>query len=101
MFLEGIQSEDLCKICSGAGDKKTMDVNTQNALNNHQILTDHDVFHPQALYNLEFELTLAPVLQVAKGSDETKLKYKLTKLQLHYKMIRSKTLAVKLRSVYW
>jgi len=30
MILEGIQSEDLCKIHSGAGDKKTSGVATEN-----------------------------------------------------------------------
>ena len=51
------------------GDKKTSCVDTENKLNgvyrknyrirlDHQILTDHGVFYPQALYNdLIFELT--------------------------------------------
>ena len=59
---------DLCKIRSGAGDKKTSGVDEENALNavygtkyrinlDHPILTDHGVFYPQALYNnLVFEL---------------------------------------------
>jgi len=105
MLLEGIQSEDLCKIRSGAGDKKTSGVGAENKLNeiygskyrirlNQQILTSHGVFYPQALYNdLVFELTLAPASQVVKDSDPTKLKYKLTNIQLEYEMIRSKTLA--------
>jgi len=33
MILKGIQSEDLCKIRSGAGDKKTSGVNAENKLN--------------------------------------------------------------------
>ena len=33
MILEGIQSEDLCKIRSGAGDKKTSGVDAENKLN--------------------------------------------------------------------
>lgn len=58
------------------------------------MLTDHGVFYPQALYNdLIFELTLAPALQVVKGSDPANLKYKLTNIQLEYEMICSKTLA--------
>lgn len=58
----------------------------------HQILSDHGVFYPQALYNnLIFELTLAPASQVVKGSDPTNLKYKLTNIQLEYEMICSKT----------
>ena len=43
---------------------------------------------------------LAPANQVVKGSDPTKLKYKLTNIQLQYEMIRSKALAEEARSVY-
>ena len=78
-ILEGIQSVDLCKIPSNAGDKKTSGVGAENKLESiyknkyrtkldHQILTDHGAFYPQALYNdLLFELTLAPASQVVKG----------------------------------
>jgi len=71
MILEGIQSVDLCRIRSNAGDKKTSGVDTENKLHenfgtkyyiwlDHEILTDHGVFYPQALCNdLVFELTLA------------------------------------------
>jgi len=112
MIFEGIQSEDLCKIRSGAGDKKTSGVDAENKLNaifgkryrinlDHQILTDHGVFYLQALYNyLVFELTLAPPSQVVKGSDSTKLKYKLTNIQLQYEMIRDETLTNAAKSVY-
>ena len=55
MILDGIQSEDLCKIRSGAGDKKSSGVDAENKLNgvytkkypirlDHQILTEHAVF---------------------------------------------------------
>ena len=76
MLREGIQSDDLNKIRSGAGDKKTSGVDAENKLNtvygtkyrinlDHPILTDHGVFYPQALHNdLLFELTLAPANQV-------------------------------------
>ena len=67
----------------------------------HQILTDHGIFYPQALYNdLVFEVTLAPESQVVKGSDLTKLKYKLTNIQLEYEMIHSENLAEEAESVY-
>ena len=71
-ILEGIQSVDLCKIRSGAGDKKVSGVDAESTLESiyknkyrinldHQILTDHGAFYPQAFYNdLLFELTLAP-----------------------------------------
>ena len=60
----------------------------------HEILTDHGVFYPQALYNnLVFELTLSEAAQVVKGSDTMKLKYKLTNIELEYKIIYSPPLA--------
>ena len=105
MLSEGIQSEDLNKIRSGAGDKKTSGVDEENALNgvygtkyrinlDHPILTDHGVFYPQALPNdLVFELTLAPAHQVVMGSDGSKLGYKLENIQMEYEVIRSKALA--------
>ena len=112
MLLEGIQTEKLCKIRENAGDKETTGVDTEKALEavfgtkyrvilDQQILTDHGIFYPQALFNnLLFELTLAHGSQVVKGSDTAKLKYKLTNIQLEYEMIRSKTLAGEARSVY-
>jgi len=112
MILEGIQSVDLCKIRSNAGDKKTSGVDTENTLTenynskyvirlDHEILTDHGVFYPQALYNdLVFELTLAGAAQVVIGSDPAKLKYKLTNFQLEYEMIRSEQLAQEAESEY-
>ena len=112
MVPEGIQSEDLCKIRSGAGDKKTSGVDAENKLNevygtkyrinlDHQILTDHGVFYPQDLYgDLVFEVTLAPASQVVRGSNPTKLKYRLTNIQLEYEMIRSRTLVYEASYLY-
>ena len=94
MVAEGIQSKKLSQIRSGAGDKPTTGVDAENKLEkvygkkyrinlDHQILTDHGVFYPQALYtDLVFELTLATADQVVLGPDKTKLKYKLTNIQL-------------------
>jgi len=112
MILQGIQSVELCKIRSGAGDKKTSGVNAENKLNNifgakyqinldHQILTDHGIFYPRALYeNLTFEITLAEAEHVVRGSDATKLKYQLKNIQLQYEMIRNKTLADEAERVF-
>ena len=112
-ILEGIQSEDLCKIRSDAGDKKNdSQAAVEHKLNDvygkkyrirldHQILTDHGVFYPQVLSNdLTFDVKLAQAIHVVKGSDTTQLKYKLKNIQLEYKMICSKTLADEARSVY-
>ena len=112
MVSEGIQSKKLSQIRSGAGDKPTSGVADENELEkvygkkyrinlDHQIMTDHGVFYPQALYtDLVFELVLAPANQVVKGSDSTKLKYKLTNIQLEYEMIRSQDLADQATRVY-
>ena len=112
MLSEGIQSLDLCRIRSGAGDKKTSGVDEENKLNgvygtkyrinlDHPILTDHGVFYPQALYNdLVFELTLAPAKQVVNGSDTSKFVYKVENIQLEYEVIRSTALADEARSTY-
>ena len=112
MVLEDIQSKDLCKIRSGLGDKKTSGVDVEKKLNkvystkyrvnlNHQILTDHGIFCPQALYNdLVFEVTFTPTNQVVTRSDSTKLKHKLTNIQLEYEMIHSEMLAEEASSVY-
>ncbi|KAL9970077.1 hypothetical protein ACROYT_G022399 [Oculina patagonica] len=106
---EGIQSEDLNKIRSNAGDKKTSGVEAEKKLNElygnkyrirleHQILTDHGAFYSQALYNdLVFEVKLAAAELVVRGSD---LKYKLTNIQLEYEMIRSKEIADEAFSAY-
>ena len=75
MVAEGIQSKKLSQIRSGAGDKPTTGVDAENKLEkvygkkyrinlDHQIMTDHGVFYPQALYtDLVFELVLAPADQ--------------------------------------
>ena len=88
-----------------SGDKKTMGVDAENKLESvyknkyrinldHQILTDHGAFYPQALYNdLTFELTLDQAVQAVRGSDASKLVYKLKNIQLEYEVIRSKSLA--------
>ena len=111
MLRKGIQSEDLNKLRSDAGDKDTSNAG-RNALNevygtkyrinlDHPILTDHGVFYPQALYNdLVFELTLAAAHEVVMGEDGTKLGYKLKNIQLEYEVIRSKTLADEAMSTY-
>ena len=112
MLLEGIQSEDLCKIRSNTGDKKSLGVDAENKLTqvyknkyrihlDHQIPTDQGIFYPQTLYNdLIFEVTLAPAAQVVLGSDVSQLVYKLTNIQLQYETIRSKKLADEATSVY-
>ena len=112
MLLEGIQSTKLDKIRSDAGNKETSGVDTEKALESvykttykinldHEILTDHGVFYPQALlHDLTFELTLAPASQVVRGSDASKLVYKLKNIQLEYEVIRNKTLSDDATSVY-
>ena len=67
----------------------------------HSILDDHGVFYPQALYNdLVFEETLASASQVVKGSDTSKLVYKLLNIKLECGNIRSNTLGKEATSVH-
>jgi len=47
-----------------------------------------------------FEVKLAEAKQVVIDTDTTQLKYKLTNIQLEYKMIRGKTLAEEVRNIY-
>ena len=111
MLREGIQDMDINKLRSNAGDKHTSNAgrNTLNAVYgtkyrinlDHPILTDHGVFYPKALYHdLVFELTLALAHEVVKGSDGTKLGYKLENIQMEYEVIRSQTLANEVVSKY-
>ena len=111
MLREGIQSDALNKLRSDAGDKVTSNAgrNTLNAVYgtkyrinlDHAIITNHGVFYPQALYNdFVFELTLAVAHEVVKGSDATKLGYKLENIQLEYEVIRSPSLAHEVVSTY-
>ena len=65
------------------------------------ILDNHTVFYPQALYNnLVCELMLVAASQVVKGSDTSKLVYKLTNIQIEFETMRSLKLADKATSVY-
>ena len=60
-----------------------------------------NLYYPQALYDdLVFELTLSDAAQVVKGSDPTKLKYKLTNIQIEYEMLHSEQLAEEANSAY-
>ena len=99
-ILGGIQSVDLCKIRSGAGDKKSSGVDAKTKLesiykNKYRINLDHQIYN-----DLLFELTLAPASQVVRDSDTSKLVYKLTNIQLEYEVIRSKQLADEATSSY-
>ena len=105
MFMEGIKSTKLCKVRANSGDKPTSGVDAENSLAavykmkykinlDHQILTSSGVFYPQALNkDLVFELTLAPAFRVVRGSDTSKLVYKLKNIRLEYERIRCKQLA--------
>ena len=96
MLREGIQSTDLNKIRSGAGDKKTSGVDEENALNavygtQYRINLDHPILT---------DLTLAAAHEVVQGPDGAKLVYKLENIQIEYEVIRSKFLADEAQSTY-
>ena len=64
-------------------------------------MSSNGVFYPQALdKDLIFKLTLVPASQVVRGSDTSKLVYKLKNIQLEYERIHSKKLADEATSVY-
>ena len=110
--LRGFRAKICAKSAQVRVTKKTSGVDAENKLNqvygskyrinlDHQILTDNGIFYQHALKNdLIFEITLAPASQVVKGSDASKLKYKLTNIQLEYEMIQSEYLAQEAASIY-
>ena len=112
MLMEGMHSTKLSKIRANSGDKPTTGVDAENKLEtvykrkyrinlDHQILTSSGVFYSQVLdKDLIFELTLAPAAQVVRGSDASKLVYKLKNIQLEYERIRSEQLADQATTAY-
>ena len=87
---EGIQSGDLSMTRCNAGDKKTLGADKEKKRlntacgNKYRIPIDHEIlFYPRALSDeLVFELRLAPASTVVKGSDQAKLDYELSNIQL-------------------
>ena len=109
---QGISSENMRKLRTNAGDKKTQDVK-EEALSkvhntkyrtplNHPILNDHGVFYPKALdHHLIFEITLAPVNDIVVFSDTTKTPtYSIKNLELEYSSISSEYLAREAQAAY-
>ena len=109
---QGISSENMRKLRTGAGDATTSDAG-QVALGkiygkryhipiNHPILDDHGVFRPISLREtLMFEITLAPVSDIVVYSDVTvPPTYKLSNLELEYTTISSDYLAQEAAAAY-
>ena len=109
---QGISSENMRKLRTGAGDATTSD-GGQVSLGkiygkryhipiNHPILDDHGVFRPVSLREvLKFEITLAPVFDVLVSSDTSKGQtYKLDNLELEYTSISSDYLAQEAAAAY-
>ena len=109
---QGISSENMRKLRTGAGDATTSD-GGQVSLGkiygkryhipiNHPILDDHGVFRPISLREiLKFEITLAPVFNVLVSSDTSKgQSYKLDNLELEYTSICSDYLAQEAAAAY-
>ena len=109
---QGISSENMRKLRTGAGDATTSDAG-QVSLGkiygkryhipiNHPILDDHGVFRPISLREaLKFEITLAPVFNVLVSSDTSKgQSYKLNNLELEYTSISSDYLAQEAAAAY-
>lgn len=114
MYLEGIQTEQLCKIRSDSGDKATSGsgVDEDTALNriygnsykirlDEDLLTGNGCFYPKAFTdNLIFNITLAKAEDVVRGSDPKKLFYRLTNIELEFEYIVSKKLVEEAQFVY-
>ena len=109
---QGISSENIRKLRTGAGDATTSDAG-QVSLGkiygkryhipiNHPILDDHGVFYPRSLREtLLFEITLAPVFDIIITSDSTKGQtYQLKNLELEYTSISSEYLAQEAAGAY-
>ena len=109
---QGISSENMRKLRTGAGDATTSDAG-QVSLGkiygkryhipiNHPILDDHGVFRPISLREtLKFEITLAPVSDVVVYSDVTiPPTYKLSNLEFEYTTISSDYLAQEAAAAY-
>ena len=109
---QGIQSANLNLLRSKAGNASSSKVaeNTLNSvyranyrlpLGEHQILHDHGVLYPLKLNeNIVFQIVLASVEHVVRGSDPTKPRYSLDNIQLEYKAIRSESLASSTEMIY-
>ena len=109
---QGISSENIRKLRTNAGDKKTQDVrevalasihNTKYHIPlNHPILNDHGVFYPKGLdHQLIFEITLAQVNDIVIYSDTTKTPtYSIKNLELEYSCISSEYLAREAQAAY-
>ena len=105
MLRYGVSTENTRKLRTAAGDKSTSNAKevAMAALHgtkyciplDHPILLNHGVFYPKGLsHPLKFEITLAPVSDIAIYSDTTKPpNYKITNLELEYRFISSEYLA--------
>ena len=109
---QGISSENMRKLRTGAGDASTSDAG-QVSLGkiygkryhipiNHPILDDHGVFYPRSLREtLSFEIRLAPVFDVIITSDSSKGQtYQLKNMELEYTTISSEYLAQEAAGAY-
>ena len=102
---QGISSENMRKLRTGAGDATTSDAG-QVSLGkiygkryhipiSHPILDDHGVFRPSSFREtLSFHITLAPAFDILVSSDASKgQSYKLNNLEFEYTTISSDYLA--------
>ena len=109
---QGISSENMRKLRTGAGDATTSDAgqvalgkiyaNRYHIPINHPILDDHGVFYPRSLREtLSFEITLAPAFDIIVSSDASKGQtYKLSNLELEYTSISSEYLSQEAAGAY-
>ena len=112
---QGISSENMRKLRTNAGDKVTSDPkeitlaaihNTKYAIPlDHPILSDHGALYPKALpHPLMFEITLPKIDNIVnhdmKEKEKTPPTYKITNLELEYRMISRDDLSREAMTTY-
>ena len=112
MLSEGIQSEDLCRIRSGSGDKKTTGVDEEKKAAEHlHEQVPHQPGPPDSdrprnyissgpLQRPDLRTNPRPRSPSGPRLGPSKLVYKLENIQLEYETIRSRRLADEATSTY-
>ena len=111
MTLYGIQSENMRKLRSEAGDADNTDSDDKLLYNvyknkfairlNHPMVTSHGVIYPSALgSHIEWEITLASPKQLIVTQNLDNADYRLNNLQIEYESIRDPDLAQNVAGYY-
>ena len=111
MTLYGIQSENMRKLRSGAGDADDSVVDDTLLYDvyrkkyavrlNHPIITAHGATYPSALgSHIEWEIKLAQPTQLIVTSNSNTVNYRLTNIQMEYETLKDEDLAREIAGYY-